>query len=65
MQEVEKNLLMLLQLDGGETIEATKEDHSKLKHDNSGYGPVVPGVEKGDIVNSQEDVDDLLSSLGF
>ncbi len=28
-------------------------------------GPVVPGVEQGDVVTSQDDVDDLLSSLGF
>lgn len=28
-------------------------------------GPVVPGVDTGDLVAGQDDVDDLLSSLGF
>lgn len=28
-------------------------------------GPVVPGVDKSDVVSGQDDVDDLLSSLGF
>ena len=35
------------------------------KQNNLGYGPAVPGVSKGDVLQSQEDVDDLLSSLGF
>ncbi len=35
------------------------------KQNNLGYGPAVPGVSKGDVLHSQEDVDDLLSSLGF
>ena len=33
--------------------------------DITAQGPVVPGVDKGDVVNGQDDVDDLLSSLGF
>ena len=30
-------------------------------------GPVVPGIDdkKGDVASSQDDVDDLLSSMGF
>ena len=28
-------------------------------------GPVVPGIDQGDVVTNQDDVDDLLSSLGF
>lgn len=28
-------------------------------------GPAVPGVDTGDLVSGQDDVDDLLSSLGF
>ncbi len=28
-------------------------------------GPAVPNIEQGDMIDNQNDVDDLLSSLGF
>lgn len=65
VQEVEKNLLMLLQLGGEQVQKNGAENQSGFKRNNSGYGPAVPGAEKGDNVHSQEEVDDLLSSLGF
>ena len=63
VEEVENNLVEIIKLTGGlEKVDgkavAAKED--KLA------GPVVPGVnDKGSTVSGQDDVDDLLSSLGF
>ena len=31
----------------------------------SGYGPVIPGVTKGEVASAQTDVDELLSGLGM
>jgi chemotaxis regulatin CheY-phosphate phosphatase CheZ len=28
-------------------------------------GPLIPGIDKADAVHGQDEVDDLLSSLGF
>jgi len=41
------------------------DEEKKAAADATGHGPKVPGVEHGDTVNGQDDVDDLLSSLGF
>jgi chemotaxis protein CheZ len=30
-----------------------------------GYGPAVPGVDHGNVVNGQQDIDALLSGLGI
>jgi len=68
VQEVEENLVQLVRISGGrigtdEKREAAdKRDGAKVK----GEGPHIPG--RGDdaqFVNGQDDVDDLLSSLGF
>ena len=77
VQEVENNLLGLLQFsndtvtDNAVTMAVDNSNKSKPENDrageenNKGFGPAVPGVTHGDVVQSQEDVDDLLSSLGF
>lgn len=64
VHEVEINLLGLLKA-GGEPVAGQATTEKQQQHDNSGYGPVVPGVTTGEVVQSQEEVDDLLSSLGF
>ncbi len=80
VQEVENNLLTLLQTDN-DLSNTQLADGEKTQHvvavnietedekENKGYGPAVPGVKhggkQGDVLNSQEEVDDLLSSLGF
>jgi chemotaxis protein CheZ len=59
VQDVETSMVELIKISGGKT------DHS---HDELELpGPAVPGIDdkKGDVVTSQDDVDDLLSSLGF
>jgi len=61
VQNVEDSLVDLVRLSGAqESVPANTEDE-KGKLD----GPLVPGVVVEGAVNSQDEVDDLLSSLGF
>lgn len=64
VNDVEKKLVELLRVSGYHTRQA-EQDESAKGPDIAPQGPVVPGVDKGDVVNGQDDVDDLLSSLGF
>ncbi|MDH5570533.1 MAG: protein phosphatase CheZ [Gammaproteobacteria bacterium] len=58
--EVEGNLVNLIKLAGlPDHVEPHKREKVKLE------GPAVPGVDSGDTVSGQDEVDDLLSSLGF
>jgi chemotaxis protein CheZ len=61
VEDVESNLVEIIKLTGGaESNTEVKEKEEKLA------GPVVPGVNDGaDTLSGQDDVDDLLSSLGF
>ncbi len=67
VQDVEEGLVGLIRMTGQKmsTPGAAEKDKSKDRPDIEAVGPAVPGVDKGDIVNNQDDVDDLLSSLGF
>ena len=58
IHDVEGKLVQLVRISGAHLPE-NKGDSAKLE------GPVVPGVDQGDVVSGQDDVDDLLSSLGF
>lgn len=63
VNDVEGKLVELVRLSGNR---AKPEGENKVaSKDTVAQGPVVPGVDKGDMVNDQDDVDDLLSSLGF
>ena len=58
--DIEDKLVQLVRISGSKLPETKyKSDAHTLE------GPVVPGVEQGDVVHGQDDVDDLLSSLGF
>jgi len=58
--DIEDKLVQLVRISGTKMPDAGyKADVHKLE------GPVVPGVDQGDVVDGQDDVDDLLSSLGF
>jgi chemotaxis protein CheZ len=58
--EVEDKLIGLIKLTGAPEVTKTKgEDSSSLD------GPPVPGISHSDTVSGQDEVDDLLSSLGF
>ncbi len=67
VQEVEESLVGLVRITG-QKMQQVKYQHQEEKKrgpDITASGPVVPGVDKGDVVSGQDDVDDLLSSLGF
>lgn len=58
--DIEDKLVQLVRISGDKLPEEKyKSGADKLE------GPVVPGVNQGDVVKGQDDVDDLLSSLGF
>lgn len=57
--EVENKLIGLIQLTGAPQVRSAKDDASSLD------GPPVPGITHKDTVSGQDEVDDLLSSLGF
>ena len=58
IHDVESKLVQLVRISGSQLPEK-KNEPSKLE------GPVSPGVDQGDVLGDQDDVDDLLSSLGF
>ena len=61
VSELETSMVELIRISGGKRTENIEEKEDFLQ------GPVVPGVDDktGDVAASQDDVDDLLSSLGF
>lgn len=64
VQDVEGRLIHLVQLAGN--AHTSKNDEEILKQKMAKEdGPVVPGVTQSQVVSGQDDVDDLLSSLGF
>lgn len=66
VQEVEGGLVGLVRVAGEQMFRTEEITESAENNDNShGYGPVVPGLDEPDIVQGQDEVDDLLSSLGF
>jgi chemotaxis protein CheZ len=58
VHDVEDKLVQLVRISGSKLPEKQKDVH-KLE------GPVIPGIDQGNTVSGQDDVDDLLSSLGF
>ncbi len=65
VQDVERNLVSLLQL-GVETGLQPEAKDDSAEADRIGHGPAIPGADKASgRCESQDDVDDLLSTLGF
>ena len=62
VQDVEGSLVGILKISSHYAAEDKSNDVVK---NNAGYGPAVPGLDKGEVMKSQDDVDDLLSTLGF
>jgi chemotaxis protein CheZ len=62
VQDLETSMVELVRISGGK-----KQPEMRHHHEPELPGPVVPGIDdkSGDIATSQDDVDDLLSSLGF
>lgn len=61
VEEVETNLVRLVKLAGQPTMTRKPEDVDPLKAE----GPQINADKKANVLNNQDDVDDLLSSLGF
>ncbi len=71
VEDLEKSLVELIRISGQNLIppghegDGRKEQQRKEEDKIAAAGPVVPGVDKDDRVSGQDEVDDLLSSLGF
>jgi chemotaxis protein CheZ len=69
MSEVEGNLVSLMRIAGQvESVVGIKPEEVKQQAqeaDIKGEGPQIKAEEREDVVSSQDEVDDLLSSLGF
>jgi chemotaxis protein CheZ len=68
VKDVEDNLVSLIRISGQRMVgndKAAAKSAAAKDEDARGFGPQVPGVDHGDVVQGQDDVDDLLSSLGF
>jgi chemotaxis protein CheZ len=65
--EVEMNLVNLIKLGhkGAAGAQTTAKKEERSDAGSSLDGPQVPGLESKDVVSGQDEVDDLLSSLGF
>jgi chemotaxis protein CheZ len=70
VKEVEEHLLSLVvmashvdQITG--TVHETPVDDREPESAEQGVGPQIKASEREDVVSGQDDVDDLLSSLGF
>jgi chemotaxis protein CheZ len=66
VQEIELKLVGILKVCSAsdEKVEWNKETESSQK-DIKAEGPIMHAESRDDVVNGQDDVDDLLSSLGF
>lgn len=62
VDEVETALSELVHMATGESERAKPDDQYR---ESRGYGPAVPGVDHGVVVNGQQDIDALLSGLGI
>ncbi len=60
VHDVEEKLVQLIRISGSRI-----PDYKHTAGADKLEGPVVPGVDQGDVVQGQDDVDELLSSLGF
>lgn len=63
VQEVEDNLVGMLRITGHRVLNEKQE--SAQDKTVAAEGPGIPGVDDKDRVSGQDDVDELLSSLGF
>lgn len=62
VQDVERSLIAILKVNSHSVNKSSMKDDNKNR---TGHGPAIPGIKSDDVMNSQDDVDDLLSTLGF
>ncbi|MFV0449037.1 MAG: protein phosphatase CheZ [Vibrio sp.] len=65
VNEVEQRLVDILTAFGKQQSEQQKQTVSEKKASSEAEGPILNPHERADAVASQDEVDDLLSSLGF
>ncbi|MCF4009116.1 protein phosphatase CheZ [Rheinheimera sp. UJ63] len=67
VREVEESLIGLVTAFGKSSSQFLEQQpvKSKTKTLVAAEGPIIDAAERADVVNGQDDVDDLLSSLGF
>ena len=67
VRDVEVNLVSLVVMAGKvDRITGTRHEIvEEEKNDSLGHGPQMNAETRTDVVSNQDDVDDLLSSLGF
>ncbi len=65
VQDVEDGLVKLVRISGQHATRQTERTTERdMERDRRGHGPPIPG-QGDDVVHGQDEVDDLLSSLGF
>ncbi len=68
VKDVEDNLVKMIRISGQRMApvdKAVTKSGGLSEELSRGIGPQVPGVDHADVAKNQDDVDDLLSSLGF
>lgn len=65
VNDVEQSLVNLIRLSGTSFVSVAYGEEKSGNSSRSDMGPVVPGVDSGDSVSGQDEVDSLLSKLGF
>jgi chemotaxis protein CheZ len=65
VKEVEDNLVYMLTMFGGVETNENTQKSSKQADSVEAEGPIMDAANREDVASDQDDVDDLLSSLGF
>tara|TARA_R110001583_G_scaffold26571_3_gene95738 strand:+ start:8328 stop:9080 length:753 start_codon:yes stop_codon:yes gene_type:complete len=65
VQEIESKLVGILKVCSSEEASELKKTKVSTAKSIEAEGPIMNAEERDDVVNGQDDVDDLLSSLGF
>ncbi len=67
VDELEESLVDLIRISGANLIPQEKKEQPEETHEDriKGTGPSIPGIDTEGVVSGQDEVDDLLSSLGF
>lgn len=67
VHDVEEGLVDLIRVSGKSRMaeDKGKEQTKEQEPDIKAEGPAIPGLTTADVVSGQDEVDDLLSSLGF
>lgn len=63
VQDVENHLVNIIRIRG--LMQCPTTESTEEAYDRKGAGPSIPGENSAEVVQSQDDVDELLTSLGF